>query len=249
LLPDDLVVVAEEDMVMYEVDVKSTLLDGKLYVSAAVYDMDWAKQQLTDSYTEVEGPPVSYTSNAGSTNIKGIEIQGRWKINSSFDLDFGISQTDAKFTELFDGNHCRLYAPGGASSFCVGDNLREFGSVKGNTPPQVPKNEVTLALNYSTEIKDGVEFFGRVDSSYDSSRYAHIHNLIETGSRLLVNVNAGVQLADWRLRAWVNNVTDNDTPTYIIRYIDVQSFAYGSRAFPVAPSRGREFGVTATYKF
>jgi outer membrane receptor protein involved in Fe transport len=249
LLPDDLIIVAEEDMVMYEVGVKSTLFDGQLYVSAAAYDMDWTEQQLTDSYTEVEGPPVSYTSNAGSTSIRGIEIQGKWRINENFDLDFGISRTDAKFEELFDSNHCRFYAPGGASSFCVGDNLREFGSVNGNTPPQVPKNEMTLSLNYTTLIQEGMEFFARADSSYDSSRYAHIHNFIETGSRTLVNLKAGVQLTDWRLTAWVNNATDNDTPTYVFRYVDVQSFAYGSRAFPVAPSRGREIGITASYKF
>ncbi|MBU3002594.1 TonB-dependent receptor [Paraglaciecola arctica] len=248
-LPADLVVVDEEDMVMYEVGVKSTMADGKFYVSAAAYTMDWTKQQLTDSYDEVEGPPVSYTSNAGSTEINGIEIQARWLINEEFNLDFGISRTDAKFTELFDSNHCRFYAPGGASSFCVGDNLREFGSVKGNTPPQVPKNEMTLALNYSTTIKDDMELFGRMDFSYDSSRYAHVHNLIETGSRKLVNLKAGVQLEDWRITAWMNNATDDDTPTYVFRYVDVQSFAYGSRAFPIAPSRGREVGVTASYKF
>ncbi|MEH6710614.1 MAG: TonB-dependent receptor [Paraglaciecola polaris] len=249
LLPANLVVVDEEDMVMYELGVKSTLFDGKFYVSAAAYTMDWTKQQLTDSFDELEGPPVSYTSNAGSTEIKGIEIQGKWIINQHFNLDFGLSRTDAQFEELFDSNQCRFFAPGGASSFCVGDNLREFGSVKGNTPPQVPKNEATLALNYSTQISDDMELFSRLDFAYDSSRYAHIHNLIETGSRKLVHLKTGVQFENVRVTAWVNNVTDDDTPTYVFRYIDVQSFAYGSRAFPVAPSRGREFGITASYKF
>ncbi|MDO6560522.1 TonB-dependent receptor [Paraglaciecola chathamensis] len=249
LLPDDLVVIDEEDMVMYELGVKSTMFDGKLYVSAATYTMDWTKQQLTDSFDEVEGPPVSYTSNAGSTEIKGLEIEGTWLINENFSLEFGLSRTDAQFEELFDSNQCRFFAPGGASSFCVGDNLREFGDLKGNSPPQVPKNEATLALSYSTQVKEGVEVFSRMDFSYDSSRYAHVHNLIETGSRQLVNLKAGVQLENVRLTAWVNNVTDNDTPTYVFRYVDVQSFAYGSRAFPVAPSRGREVGITASYKF
>ena len=249
LLPDDLVVIDEEDMVMYELGVKSTMFDGSLYVSAAAYTMDWTKQQLTDSYDEVEGPPVSYTSNAGSTEIKGIEIQGKWIINEHFNLDFGLSRTDAQFEELFDSNQCRFFAPGGASSFCVGDNLREFGDLKGNTPPQVPKNEATLALNYSTQINDGMELFSRLDFAYDSTRYAHVHNLIETGSRKLLHLKTGVQLENIRLTAWVNNVTDDDTPTYVFRYVDVQSFAYGARAFPVAPSRGREFGITASYKF
>lgn len=249
LLPDDLVVIDEEDMVMYELGVKSTMFDGSLYVSAAAYTMDWTKQQLTDSYDEVEGPPVSYTSNAGSTEIKGIEIQGKWVINEHFNLDFGLSRTDAQFEELFDSNQCRFFAPGGASSFCVGDNLREFGDLKGNTPPQVPKNEATLALNYSTQINDGMELFSRLDFAYDSTRYAHVHNLIETGSRKLLHLKTGVQLENIRLTAWVNNVTDDDTPTYVFRYVDVQSFAYGARAFPVAPSRGREFGITASYKF
>ena len=80
-------------------------------------------------------------------------------INENFSLEFGLSRTDAQFEELFDSNQCRFFAPGGASSFCVGDNLREFGDLKGNSPPQVPKNEATLALSYSTQVKEGVEVF------------------------------------------------------------------------------------------
>ena len=94
-----------------------------------------------------------------------------------------------------------------------------------------------------------MELFSRLDFAYDSTRYAHVHNLIETGSRKLLHLKTGVQLENIRLTAWVNNVTDDDTPTYVFRYVDVQSFAYGARAFPVAPSRGREFGITASYKF
>lgn len=250
-LPAELVVVQEEEMVMYELGLKSTVLDGALYFSAAIYNMDWTNQQLTDSFQpDGDATPVSYISNAGETEVNGFELQGKWVINDNLDVDFGWSRTDAEFIELLDGNHCRHFAPGGSRAICgTADGLRQYGDVSGNTPPQVPKNEALLALNFNSPMGDDWELFGRLDYSYDSSRYAHIHNFIETGSKKTVNARLGAQLNNWRVTGWVRNLTDDDTPTYVFRYIDAQSFAFGSRAFPIAPRRGREFGVTATYNF
>ncbi|XQW83570.1 TonB-dependent receptor [Thalassotalea piscium] len=249
-LPTDLVVIHEEEMLMYEAGIKSTLLDGDLYVSAAIYNMDWDKQQLTDSFMpEAGGIPVSYTSNAGKTDVTGIEIQATYIINDNFDLNLGFSRTDAEFKTLFDSNQCRIISGLSSAECSEPGNLKQFGDLSGNTPPQVPKNEATLALNYSAPLNDHFDMFGRLDVNYDSTRYAHVHNLIETGARTMVNVNLGVENDNWRLSAWVKNLTDDDTPTYVFRYIDVQSFAYGDRAFPIAPSRGREIGVTASYRF
>lgn len=250
LLPANLITIAEEEMVMLEAGVKTTLLDDTLYISAAIYNMDWDKQQLTDSYLPETGAvPVSYTSNAGKTEVNGIEIQGKYILTKDMNLDFGFSQTNAEFVELFDGNHCRIISGLSTAECNQPSNLTTHGDLKGNTPPQVPKNEVSLGLNYSTALTADFDIFTRLDVNYDSTRFAHIHNLIETGARTLVNINIGVENEDWRVTAWVKNLTDDDTPTYIFRYVDVQSFAYGSRAFPIAPSRGREVGVTFSYMF
>jgi outer membrane receptor protein involved in Fe transport len=249
-LPSNLIIVEEEEMVMYEAGVKSTLLDGDFYVSAAIYNMDWNKQQLTDSYMPEEGAiPVSYTSNAGKTDITGVEIQTTYIFNDHFDMNLGFSITDAEFVELFDGNHCRIISGLSSAECNQPANLKKHGDLSGNTPPQVPKNEVTLALNYSTPLNESFDIFSRLDVNYDSTRYAHVHNLIETGARTLVNYKIGVENEAWRVSAWVKNLTDDDTPTYVFRYIDAQSFAFGGRAFPIAPARGREFGITASYKF
>lgn len=250
LLPNDLIIIEEEEMVMYEAGIKSTLLDGDLYVSAAVYTMAWDKQQLTDSYLPETGEvPVSYTSNAGETEINGIELQATYIINDMFDVDFGFSRTDAEFVELYDGNHCRIISGLSTAECNEPENLKNFGDLSGNTPPQVPKNEATMALNFNTPLSGDLNLFARLDVNYDSTRYAHVHNLIDTGARTLANINIGVETDSWRVSAWVKNATDDDTPTYVFRYIDAQSFAYGSRAFPIAPSRGREIGITASYQF
>lgn len=249
-LPSDLINIQEEEVLMYEAGVKATLLDGDLYLSAAVYNMDWDKQQLTDSFLpEAGGIPVSYTSNAGKTDITGIEVQTTYVFNDYFDMNLGFSRTDAEFVELFDGNHCRIISGLSSSECNQPDNLKKFGDLSGNTPPQVPKNEVTLAVNYSAPLNERFDLFGRLDVNYDSTRYAHVHNLIETGARTMVNFNMGIENDTWKLSAWVKNLTDDDTPTYVFRYIDAQSFAYGGRAFPIAPSRGREIGITASYRF
>ncbi len=252
-LPTSLIKVEEEDMVMYELGWKSTLLDGALYVSTAAFLMDWDNQQLTDSFIDESesggGIPISFTSNKGETQVKGIEFQGKYIVNERFNIDFGLSYTKAEFEEAFDSNHCRFFAPRGSSSFCANpSNLREFGNISGNTPPQVPEKEATLAFNYTGQVTETMDWFGRLSANYDSSRYAHIHNLIETGARTSVDLRAGLKTDDITFTAWIKNLTDDDTPTYVFRYIDAQGFLY-PRAFPIAPSRGREFGITAKYTF
>ncbi|MGI1946169.1 TonB-dependent receptor [Shewanella glacialipiscicola] len=252
-LPPDLVVIEEEEMLMYEAGIKSTLLDNQLYVSAAIYNMDWDNQQLTDTYiADGSSTPNSYTANAGKTEINGLEVELKYLFNDYFDVDVGYALTKAKFVELFDSNQCKLIlGPGTApNKNCVTpEEIREFGSVKGNTPPQVPEHEATLGLNFKAPLTKTFELYARADMNYDSTRYAHVHNLAETGSRTLVNLNIGVSDGMWNVSAWMKNVLDDDTPTYIFRYIDTQSVAFSERAFPVAPSRGREMGITASYSF
>lgn len=252
-LPAELIVIAEEDMLMYELGIKSTLLDNKLYASASIYNMDWDNQQLTDTYLpEGATTPISYTANAGKTEINGLELQLKYVFNNNFNVDVGYALTKAEFVELFDSNHCKLIlGPGRApNQNCVTpEEIRKFGSLKGNTPPQVPEHEVTLALNFKAPVTETFDLYARADMNYDSTRYAHVHNLAETGSRTLVNLNVGVSDSTWNLSAWMKNILDDDTPTYIFRYIDTQSFAFSRRSFPIAPSRGREMGITATYSF
>ncbi|NMP30097.1 TonB-dependent receptor plug domain-containing protein [Thalassotalea sp. M1531] len=252
-LPIELIKVEEEEMVMYEFGWKSTLLDGALYLSTAAFFMDWDDQQLTDSYIDESAGggdvPISYISNKGETEVKGVEIQGKWLVNENFDIDFGFSYTNSEFVEAFDGNHCRIISGLSSSECNQPANLTTYGDISGNTPPQVPEKEANLAFNYKGEIDEDTGWFARLSASYDSSRYAHIHNFIETGSRTKVDLRAGINHGGVTLTAWAKNLTDDETPTYIFRYIDAQSFAFSSRAFPIAPSRGREFGVTMKYSF
>lgn len=252
-LPTELIRVEEEDMTMYELGWKSTLMDGAIYISTAAFLMDWENQQLTDSYIDESGGgsdiPISYTSNKGETEVKGVELQVKWLINDNFDMDIGYSYTDSQFTEAFDSNHCRIISGLSSAECNLPANLTTFGDISGHTPPQVPKHESNIALNYKNEISADLDWFGRLSWNYDSSRYAHVHNLIETGDRKTVDLRLGFNWKNITVTAWGKNITDDDTPTYVFRYIDAQSFAFSSRAFPISPSRGAEYGITAQYKF
>ena len=215
--------------------------------------MDWDNQQLTDSYVDEspdsDGIPISYISNKGETEVKGIEIQGKWIVNDNIDIDFGYSYTDSEFTEAFDGNHCRIISGLSTGECSLPENLQTFGDISGNTPPQVPEKEATLAFNYKGQIDENTDWFARLSANYDSSRYSHVHNLIETGDRTTVDARVGFKHKGITVTAWGRNINDDDTPSYVFRYIDAQSFAFASRAFPIAPPRGKEFGVTVNYSF
>ncbi|MCL4721167.1 MAG: TonB-dependent receptor, partial [Gammaproteobacteria bacterium] len=111
------------------------------------------------------------------------------------------------------------------------------------------------------------------DYTYQGSRYASEHNLIETGDNELVGARLGATLGNWDFSVWAKNLFDDDTAVDIQRYIDRRASeggalptcaSYGAglppgticagsstsaRGFGVALQRGRQIGATLNYRF
>jgi hypothetical protein len=92
-----------------------------------------------------------------------------------------------------------------------------------------------------------------VDVTAEGSKYAQVHNLIETGARKYLNARVGVESDAWTVTLWGRNLADDDTPLDILRYVDGRGLAYipglGTRGFTVSLPRPRQVGLSATYKF
>jgi hypothetical protein len=100
------------------------------------------------------------------------------------------------------------------------------------------------------------------DYSYESSKYAQEHNLIETGDQSLVGARTGFDTGRWDVSLWVRNLLDDDTPVDIQRYIDGSEGPAGlldtsmenagsnlPRGFAVALPRGRQVGASFRLRF
>ncbi len=79
----------------YELGFKSSLSDGRVRLTGAIFHIDYSDQQVT---TVVPDPPFRISSNIPESDIDGIELEGIAKLNDSFTLSAGFGYLDAKIT-------------------------------------------------------------------------------------------------------------------------------------------------------
>ena len=100
--------------------------------------------------------------------------------------------------------------------------------------------------------------FVRADYAYSSKKYAQIFNYADSGEQNLINLRAGFSAGNWDMSIFVNNVTDDRTPSTVIRFVDFANFLpVGDsertspfvRAFQYPLADKRQVGMTATLSF
>ena len=231
----DILTVKEEKAWNYEVGAKAALMDRRLNVEAAAFYIDWTNQQLTrtERVTNVAGvgQNVAVIVNAGQTEVKGVELQGSFRVNPVLTLSASYGLSDAKFVRYEDSRQLTL--TGNAS-------------VKGNRTPRAPQHTASFTADAAFPVRDGFDFVVRGDAFYQSTRFAQAENQTETGASTKVNLRVGVRAPEWSIIAFVNTVTDDRTALDITRLTDPQNFR---PAFSVALPRGRQGGVTLTREF
>jgi iron complex outermembrane recepter protein len=242
LLPAEFLTADEEKSDNFELGIKSTFNQGRLVANAAVYTIDWDKQQLTSNVVVATGP-ISIVTNAGRTRVNGFELELTNAFTDNFTGGLGFSVDDAKFKELNDVEAAALFGN---------------PSVRGKQTPNSPKTQANAFGRYQFDLGAGLNAFVRADYSYTARKYAQVFNLAHTGDRNLVNLRAGVQRDNWSVSAYVNNLTDDRTPSTVIRFLDFENpLPIGTsnrtsafvRGFQVPKAPKRQVGITATYSF
>jgi outer membrane receptor protein involved in Fe transport len=252
LLDPSLLFADEESALNYELGTKNTLLDGRMTLNAAVYYIDWKDQQLTTAATLSNGAPVTVVVNVGKTEVKGFEIELNNQFTEAFSGGLAYSYNDAKFKEAFDPEQAAFNAS--PNRPVAGD----LGSVAGKQTPNSPKSQATLYGRFDYDVTSDVRGWVRLDYAYTSKKYSQIFNLAHTGDQNLVNLKVGFETDKWTITLWGDNLTDDRTPSTVIRFVDFENaLPIGTsnrtssfvRAFQYPLADKRQFGLTASYKF
>jgi outer membrane receptor protein involved in Fe transport len=249
--------VDEETLWSYELGLKAHLLDDRLSLALAAYYLEVDDQQLTSLVELDTGRTESILVNAGETDAWGMEAELQAAVTDNFSLQASYAWTESEFEAYISPEEADLR--GGDGSFA---DTQLLGDVSGNDSPRVPKHMASLAARYQRALTADRQWYAAGDWSFESSKYAAEHNLIETGDRRLVGLQTGLQQGRWDASLWVRNLLDDDTPVDIFRYFDgrygslptfpQQGSAPPSRtprgfAIPLAP--GRQAGITVRVKF
>ncbi|MBV6416398.1 MAG: Vitamin B12 transporter BtuB [Steroidobacteraceae bacterium] len=250
--PENIRFADEESSWNYEIGTKNRFLDGRLMANLALYYIDWKDQQLTSSFTFPTGGTQSYIRNAGKTEIRGAELELEAAVSDRLTVGFTWSLTDAEFKELIDAEAGQLFGN---------------TSLAGKEPPGVPEQQASAYGRLTFPMGANKSGFVRGDVSYTDRKYDQVFDLADTGEQVLMNMSAGVENDHWAVTFFVNNLTDDRTPSSVTRYVDqlnlnvpqhvnanpAQNNVPGTttleRAFFYPLANKRQFGITAKWKF
>ncbi|MEM9840396.1 MAG: TonB-dependent receptor, partial [Pseudomonadota bacterium] len=225
----DLTVFEPETLWTYEAGLKSTVLNGRARINTAVFYSDYENIQFAIAVPNPTGPgTLSPVINAGSAEIYGLEIESLFKISSDLSASFGAAFTHAEYAEdvTFLG--------------------QPTGIEEGNDLPKTPGTQLFGSLDYSRPIMSGSYLLNaRLDGSYRSAFENEPSNFapVSQDGFGLVNARVGIDTASdtFGISAWIKNIGDE-------RYLE-NAFRSGGGTNVGYFTRGREYGITATYRF
>lgn len=93
------VVIEPQRAISTEVGLKSTLLDGRMQANVAFFQNKLTGQQLRQL---VPGTTQSWTSNAGKSTYRGMELELAYRISRGWQMRLGYGYLDAKFDTYVD---------------------------------------------------------------------------------------------------------------------------------------------------
>lgn len=170
----------------YEVGAKTTWADRRLTLNGAAYSIDWSGlQQLVP----LPSCGFNLTLNAGSAEIRGFELEGRWRISDALTLSAGVGYADSEVTS----------AGGFEASIPTGIPVQ-----------QVPEWTYTAALDYDFQL-GSLPGYLHVEYSHVGESTSANNDAVNRRVRPsydITNVRAGVDIGDWALAAFVDNVFD-----------------------------------------
>ncbi len=211
----------EEHAWHLEGGVKSTLADGKVAASAAVFFIDWDDLQLNVPNPFVPGQ--FYISNVGSARSSGIEFDVTARPMASLDLFAGLGVTSAEF-----------------SSGTVANGI----AVDGNDLPYTPDYTATLGGQYSQSITSTITGYGRAEFVFTGGFSYDEGNTAGQDAYSLVNFRVGARAKRLFGELWIRNAFDT---RYVPIAIPYPGFA--PSGFIGETGKPRTFGISIGTSF
>jgi iron complex outermembrane receptor protein len=212
-----------ENLTAYEAGFKGKAAD-RLTISAAVFKYDYKDMQLSSVGT-VGGAPSLVTQNAGKSEVKGLEIESTYAVNSAHRFDLALTVLDAKYKQYLGG-------PQGHTNF-AGEHLDHS-----------PDSSGTLGYTYRHPLGNGDALSFNLRTKYSASYVLTDYtngvqftqpSYSKTDASLTYNA-AGNK---WYASAYVHNMEDSVQASQIGYFGTWNLFS----------SEPRTYGVSAGVKF
>lgn len=248
----------EEEARGFELGYKTVLADGQITANLAWFMNEIEGYQLTQNVQAGQNA-TSATVNAGDADISGVEaeVTARPDTMPGVTLRLNYARTDPEYSRGYDQNqgllldvaddgltNCSTGRQFPAVESCTGNAT--FGSIAGKQVPRTAKHQLFVDVEVRRPMDNGWEWYAGANYTFESSKFAQVHNEAETGETTLVNLRGGVVSDRYDVRLWARNVGGEDTPYNVLRYAEPEAFR---RNFAVAHRPDTQIGVTVTTRW
>ena len=173
-----------------ELGFKSTLWDGAMILTGAVFNIDSENTQFTRLNL------ASFTlENLGidESTSQGLEIEALIQPSEGLRFNLGYGYVDAQIDEF--------------------TATADYGDITGNNVPGVHKYSVNLGVEYVATVSDQMDIIMRADYIRKGPLSWELDNVIESGTSDLVNLRAGIEKDGYTVTLFVKNATDERVAT------------------------------------
>ena len=215
-----------DELTNLELGYKGTLADGKVDLTAAIYqqDIDDVAIYVADYALDTVGG--IYIAKAGEASSDGYELAISYNLSENITLSAYTSDTDATLDTGFTG--------------FGGSNLVAAGNKMSNAP----EGTSGFSIDASHELGNGLT--GRFFANYSTvgDRFGDSANLYALEEYSVANLRYTLDSNDgWRAALFVNNATDE---TYVT-FVDDVSYGFGTLGRQYG--RPMEMGVNLVWDF
>ncbi len=210
--------VVQEELLAYEIGVKSTLLENTLQVNAAIFYYDYTDKQIRGALEDQIFGSLPALVNVPDSRVQGAEMVVTWIPVDGFRISPSISWADSEVEGTFR-NFDPFFKAGNAGT-------KDFS---GQDFPQAPELQWNLAVSYDWQLTGEWRAFVSTNVNYqDETTSFFVDECKEPGvpctrtdaqiivgdsdlpipDRTLVDAQLGVENSNWRIWLWGRNLTD-----------------------------------------
>lgn len=213
----------------YEVGMRSNWADGDVTFNAIAYLIDWSDIQLPT--TQLVPPFYSATVNAGTAEIKGVE------------LEFGVRPTDILTLGA-------AYTYTDATLESVAAAIPGFGAIPGSPGEQLPgtaKHQFTLSASIDAPLTSGIDLVGGGLFQHVGSRTSSLGNPERMPGYEILNARIGLRFSNGlSTTLFADNLTNEIA---VLRQIPGAPFRSGDVFEYLTINTPRTLGLRLGYKF
>ena len=190
---------AAEKLTSYELGVKADLVPRTVFLDAALYVIDWSNLQAVVG--EGPGGAGEIIGNIGKARSTGIDLALRARPAAGFELQAGLSLTDAKTR-----NDMILPSPDGSGTISVG---------AGASIPRTARNSANLAATYRREAFADTVGMVRLGVSHVGESISFLYRQDQkTPAYTTVDLKLGLEGERWSAYLYSTNLTNSRIPMF-----------------------------------